>query len=91
VVSRVCGRSKPTRHNAHFVAKKLAFVLSRCDCMRAMRVTRPPWTETTRKVRPSSAIDPDPPGSMEKKSQRSSPDHPTSTIGPGVSPGPMFL
>jgi len=56
-----------------------------------MRETRPPWTETTRKVSPSSAIDPDPPGSIEKKSQRSSPDHPTSMIGPGVSPGPMVL
>src|SRR6266571_2638445 len=59
--------------------------------MRAIGNTRPPAAGTTRSVSPSAWIDPDPPGSIEKKIQPSSPDQPSSTIGPGVSPGPILL
>jgi hypothetical protein len=55
----------------------------------ATSFARPPSTETTWRVRPSAAIEADPPGSMKKKTQRSSPDQPWRMIGPGVSPGPI--
>src|SRR5437868_5201593 len=49
----------------------------------------PPVTRTTRRISPSAAIEPEPPGSTVKKIHRSSPDQRSRMIGPGVSPGPI--
>jgi hypothetical protein len=53
--------------------------------MSTIRCALPPEDETTRRISPSAAIDAEAPVSIAKKIQRSSPDQPSNSIGPGDS------